>query len=59
MMSSTIIAQLVSIRDQLDEKQQQVCAAHVQLVIDKLSAQERAVWPEAKPNGSRTSEIAS
>lgn len=36
-MASTILNQLCSIRDALDEKAEGICAAHLQLVIDTLS----------------------
>lgn len=36
-MASSIINQLCSIRDVLEEKEEPICAAHLQLVIDTLS----------------------
>ncbi|MEQ5789311.1 hypothetical protein J3454_15575 [Erythrobacter sp. NFXS35] len=36
-MATSILNQLCSIRDVLDEKEEPICAAHLQLVIDTLS----------------------
>jgi hypothetical protein len=37
-MTKTIIEELASIRDDLDQKREFVCAAHIQMAIDTLSA---------------------
>jgi hypothetical protein len=39
-MSSVILQQLGTIRDQLDTVDEAICAAHIQLVIDKLETRE-------------------
>jgi hypothetical protein len=36
-MASSVVSQLCSIRDVLDEQHEPICAAHLQLVIDTLS----------------------
>lgn len=36
-MPRSVLSQLCSIRDVLDEHQEPICAAHLQLVIDTLS----------------------
>lgn len=37
-MTMTIIEELASIRDHLDQRSEFVCAAHIQMAIDTLSA---------------------
>lgn len=39
-MSNIILHQLGTIRDQLDAADEAICAAHIQMVIDKLKARE-------------------
>jgi hypothetical protein len=36
-MSQEIVAQLLAIRDELDASNEFLCAAHLQMVIDKLT----------------------
>lgn len=52
-MITTIIEDLASIRDHLDEEGEFVCAAHIQMAIDTLSTrkqeQHQLVEPELNP----------
>lgn len=45
-MAPSIIKQLCSIRDALDEKDEAICAAHLQLVIDTLSTRDAITQQE-------------